>query len=169
MRSGNCDKEGIMRDQGICGRRACIPRYARDVVNCSRQLGEGDSPEQILVDFPSLKSEDVKAALAFAAASAERICRSRRCRNFNERGAAHTGDISSLPGFSLQWQSFSPHEEIFLCRFASPTPSRTKTGRAGGPRSAPLWPTAVWSWSPTAYPGLIPHPGEPFRFTLVTV
>jgi hypothetical protein len=29
----------------------------------------GDAPEHILVDFPSLKAEDVKAAISFAAAS----------------------------------------------------------------------------------------------------
>jgi uncharacterized protein (DUF433 family) len=29
----------------------------------------GDAPEHILIDFPSLKAEDVKAAIAFAAAS----------------------------------------------------------------------------------------------------
>jgi len=34
-------------------------------------LAAGDAPEDILLDFPSLKAEDVKAAIAFAAASAE--------------------------------------------------------------------------------------------------
>lgn len=34
-------------------------------------LAEGDSLEQILSSFPSLQQEDVKAAIAFAAASAE--------------------------------------------------------------------------------------------------
>jgi len=34
-------------------------------------LASGDAPEDILLDFPSLKAEDVKAAIAFAAASAE--------------------------------------------------------------------------------------------------
>jgi uncharacterized protein (DUF433 family) len=33
-------------------------------------LAAGDSVEAILADFPSLKLEDVKAAIAFAAASA---------------------------------------------------------------------------------------------------
>jgi uncharacterized protein (DUF433 family) len=33
-------------------------------------LAEGDSPEQILADFPSLKPEDVQTAIIFAAASA---------------------------------------------------------------------------------------------------
>ena len=34
-------------------------------------LAEGDTPEAILTDFPSLKHEDIQAAIAFAAASAE--------------------------------------------------------------------------------------------------
>jgi uncharacterized protein (DUF433 family) len=34
-------------------------------------LADGDRPEEILADFPSLKLEDVHAAIAFAAASAE--------------------------------------------------------------------------------------------------
>ena len=34
-------------------------------------LAAGDSAEEILADFPSLKPEDVQAAIAFAAASAE--------------------------------------------------------------------------------------------------
>ena len=42
---------------------------------CSKELAaslaEGDSVEEILKDFPTLKAEDVQAAIAFAAASAE--------------------------------------------------------------------------------------------------
>lgn len=34
-------------------------------------LAAGDGPEDILSDFPSLQAEDIKAAIAFAAASAE--------------------------------------------------------------------------------------------------
>jgi len=34
-------------------------------------LAAGDSAVEILADFPSLKAEDVQAAIAFAAASAE--------------------------------------------------------------------------------------------------
>ena len=33
-------------------------------------LAEGDSVEEILADFPSLAEDDVRAAIAFAAASA---------------------------------------------------------------------------------------------------
>lgn len=34
-------------------------------------LADGDFAEEILADFPSLKVEDIQAAIAFAAASAE--------------------------------------------------------------------------------------------------
>jgi uncharacterized protein (DUF433 family) len=34
-------------------------------------LAEGDSAQDILNDFPSLRPEDIQAAIAFAAASAE--------------------------------------------------------------------------------------------------
>jgi len=34
-------------------------------------LAAGDTQDDILADFPSLKPEDIKAAIAFAAASAE--------------------------------------------------------------------------------------------------
>jgi uncharacterized protein (DUF433 family) len=34
-------------------------------------LATGDTAQEILSDFPSLKPEDIRAAIAFAAASAE--------------------------------------------------------------------------------------------------
>ena len=34
-------------------------------------LAAGDSTDEILADFPSLKTDDIQAAIAFAAASAE--------------------------------------------------------------------------------------------------
>jgi uncharacterized protein (DUF433 family) len=34
-------------------------------------LADGDSIEEILADFPSLKAKDVRATISFAAASAE--------------------------------------------------------------------------------------------------
>jgi Protein of unknown function (DUF433) len=36
-----------------------------------KSLANGDTPEEILADFPSLKAEDVQVAIVFAAASAE--------------------------------------------------------------------------------------------------
>lgn len=64
-------QERIVRDPQICG--------GEPVFRCTRvtlrtvlaSLADGDSIEEILADFPSLKAEDVRAAISFAAASAE--------------------------------------------------------------------------------------------------
>jgi hypothetical protein len=42
-------------------------RFLRVPSNAAHCMG--DAPEHILIDFPSLKAEDVKAAVAFTAAS----------------------------------------------------------------------------------------------------
>jgi uncharacterized protein (DUF433 family) len=47
-------------------------------------LAAGDSAQEILTDFPSLKIEDVQAAIAFAAASAEEDLPVLAIPNFNE-------------------------------------------------------------------------------------
>jgi uncharacterized protein (DUF433 family) len=63
--------ERIVRDKGICGGEPVFkgtPVTLRTVLAC---LADGDSAEEILADFPSLKADDVQAAIAFAAASAE--------------------------------------------------------------------------------------------------
>lgn len=57
-------QERIVRDPQICGTRVTL----RTVL---ASLAAGDSIEEIVSDFPALKTEDVKAAIAFAAASAE--------------------------------------------------------------------------------------------------
>jgi len=64
-------KERIVRDKGICGGEPVFKGTRvtlRTVLAC---LADGDSIDEILTDFPSLKAEDVQAAIAFAAASAE--------------------------------------------------------------------------------------------------
>lgn len=61
----------ILRDREICGGEPVFKGTRvtlRTVLAC---LANGDSPEEILADFPSLKAEDIHAAIAFAAASAE--------------------------------------------------------------------------------------------------
>ena len=61
----------IVRDPKLCGGEPVFKGTRvtlRTVLAC---LAAGDSPEEILADFPSLKAEDVQAAIAFAAASAE--------------------------------------------------------------------------------------------------
>jgi uncharacterized protein (DUF433 family) len=60
----------IVRDAAICGEPVFKgTRVTRRTVLAS--LANGDSIQGILAAFPSLKPEDVQAAIAFAAASAE--------------------------------------------------------------------------------------------------
>ena len=62
-------EQRIIRDPQICGgvfREKSVTLHTILV-----SLAAGDTPAAILADFPSLKAEDVQAAIAFAAASAE--------------------------------------------------------------------------------------------------
>jgi uncharacterized protein (DUF433 family) len=61
----------IVRDPEICGGEAVFRGTRVTLRTVLASLAEGDSAEQILADFPSLKAEDIQAAIAFAAASAE--------------------------------------------------------------------------------------------------
>jgi uncharacterized protein (DUF433 family) len=64
-------KHRIVRDPKICGGEPVFKGTRVTLRTVLASLADGDSAEQILVDFPSLKPEDVRAAIAFAAASAE--------------------------------------------------------------------------------------------------
>jgi uncharacterized protein (DUF433 family) len=64
-------EERIVRDPGICGGEAVFRGTRVTLRTVLASLAEGDQPEAILADFPSLKREDIQAAIAFAAASAE--------------------------------------------------------------------------------------------------
>jgi uncharacterized protein (DUF433 family) len=75
-----------MGDQG-CNKKIYEDRIVRDPQTCGGEpvfkgtrillrtvlasLATGDTAKEILVDFPTLKPEDIQAAIAFAAASAE--------------------------------------------------------------------------------------------------
>jgi uncharacterized protein (DUF433 family) len=61
----------IIRDKGICGGEAVCGGTRVTLRTVLASLAEGDSTEDILADFPSLKVDDIQAAIAFAAASAE--------------------------------------------------------------------------------------------------
>ncbi|MGD0922223.1 MAG: DUF433 domain-containing protein [Terriglobia bacterium] len=63
--------ERIVRDPAICGGEPVLKGTRVTLRTVLASLAEGDSIEDILKDFPSLKPEDVRAAIAFAAASAE--------------------------------------------------------------------------------------------------
>lgn len=66
----NCH-ERIVRDKGICGGEPVFKGTRVTLRTVLASLAAGDSADAILADFPSLKAEDVQAAIAFAAASAE--------------------------------------------------------------------------------------------------
>ena len=61
----------IVRDRRICGGQAVFKGTRVTLRTVLASLADGDSVEDILEDFPSLKREDIWAAIAFAAASAE--------------------------------------------------------------------------------------------------
>jgi uncharacterized protein (DUF433 family) len=64
-------EERIVRESGICGGEPVFRGTRVTLRTVLASLAGGDSAEDILADFPSLKAEDIQAAIAFAAASAE--------------------------------------------------------------------------------------------------
>ena len=63
-------QDRIVRDPQICGGEPVFRGTRVTLRTVLASLAAGDSIEAILADFPSLKAEDVQAAIAFAAASA---------------------------------------------------------------------------------------------------
>ena len=64
-------QERIVRDANLRGGEAVFKGTRVTLRTVLASLAAGDTAEQILADFPSLKMEDIQAAIAFAAASAE--------------------------------------------------------------------------------------------------
>jgi uncharacterized protein (DUF433 family) len=62
--------ERIIRDRKICGGQPVF-KGTRVTLTVLASLAAGDTAEEILADFPTLSSQDIQAAIAFAAASAE--------------------------------------------------------------------------------------------------
>jgi uncharacterized protein (DUF433 family) len=58
-------QDRIIRDAKICGGEAVFRDTRVTLRTVLASLAEGDTAEQILADFPSLKAEDVQAAIAF--------------------------------------------------------------------------------------------------------
>ena len=50
-----------------CGGRPCIRGMRVRVIDILELLAAGETPEQILADFPYLEREDITAALQYAA------------------------------------------------------------------------------------------------------
>jgi len=61
----------IVRAPGVCGGEAVFRGTRVTLRTVLASLAAGDSIEQILQDYPTLTKEDVQAAIAFAAASAQ--------------------------------------------------------------------------------------------------
>jgi uncharacterized protein (DUF433 family) len=61
----------FIRDQRICGGEPVIRGTRVTVRTILASLAEGATNEEILADFPTLKLEQVRAVIAFAATSAE--------------------------------------------------------------------------------------------------
>ena len=64
-------QDRIVRDPGIIGGEAVIRGTRVTLRTLLASLAEGASIEEILRDFPTITEEDVRAAIAFAAASAQ--------------------------------------------------------------------------------------------------
>jgi uncharacterized protein (DUF433 family) len=60
----------IARDPQVCGGEPVIKGTRVTLRTILASLAEGAAPEEILADFPTLTPEDVRAVIAFAAASA---------------------------------------------------------------------------------------------------
>jgi uncharacterized protein (DUF433 family) len=71
--SGNLKsyEERIIRDIQVCGGEPAFNGTRVTLRTVLASLAAGDTAEEILSDLPSLKPEDIQAAIAFAAASAE--------------------------------------------------------------------------------------------------
>ena len=64
-------KRHIVRNPRICGGQPTIKGTRVTVRTVLASLAEGATIDEILQDFPTLKAQDVRAVIAFAAASAE--------------------------------------------------------------------------------------------------
>jgi uncharacterized protein (DUF433 family) len=64
-------QDRITRDPHVCGGEPVIKGTRVTLRTVLASLAEGDAPEDITRDFPTLTTQDVRAVIAFAAASAE--------------------------------------------------------------------------------------------------
>lgn len=60
----------IVRDPKVCGGEAVIRGTRVTVRTILASLAAGARTEEVLAEFPTLREEDVRAVIAFAAASA---------------------------------------------------------------------------------------------------
>lgn len=58
--------ERITYDKEMCGGRPCIRGMRIKVSDILDFLANGQSPQEIIADFPALEMEDIQAALKYA-------------------------------------------------------------------------------------------------------
>jgi uncharacterized protein (DUF433 family) len=64
-------REYIVRDSTVCAGEPIVKGTRVTIRTILASLAEGDTIDDVLKDFPTLKEDDVRAVVAFAAASAE--------------------------------------------------------------------------------------------------
>lgn len=64
-------EQHILRDPKVCGGEPVIRGTRVTIRTILASLAEGATMQEILTDFPSLTEENIRAVIAFAAASAE--------------------------------------------------------------------------------------------------
>ena len=64
-------RDHIIRDPNICGGEPVIRGTRVTLRTLLASLADGDGEAEILEDYPAVTREDLKAVIAFAAASAE--------------------------------------------------------------------------------------------------
>ena len=64
-------KKHIVREAGVCGGEPVIKGTRVTIRTILASLAEGATLEQILRDFPTVSEDDIRAVIAFAAASAQ--------------------------------------------------------------------------------------------------
>lgn len=62
-------EQRITADAAVCGGRPCIRGMRVRVSDVLELLAAGNSPSQILADFPYLEAADISACLRYAATS----------------------------------------------------------------------------------------------------
>lgn len=65
--------ERISIDPKICHGQACVKGTRIPVHQIVKMLANGDSTEELLSEYPSLKKEDILACLEYAASLAEEV------------------------------------------------------------------------------------------------
>lgn len=62
-KSGGKYQDRILRDPAICGGEPVFKGTRVTLRTVLASMATGDAPDEILADFPSLKPEDIKAAI----------------------------------------------------------------------------------------------------------